>query len=751
MAAFCLTKDIADKLKAAAIKGDINIADMYEMTSSQRRALFSKYVDSDTARQINAGFESAMISTQADALSKWAERTFKGKANESKRKDVAAKVKSLEKTGVLTPQGEDAFLDDLAATKLGATVTAEEVGKIVELANKMEASADQRNELGLPTLEYFKAKREMEDYLASIEPSGQIKVLTSTIGRGTMLLNFKSTLLNIESNTIQAFLQAAERRFETRRIGGVNNKIGKEYRDYVLKVWNETGFDVSRLRTLDDEGKVLGEERVTSQGKGVVRALGRFYEDIVFKKMMGTPDVIFSALAFADSANLTSTMLAKAEGLTGEKLVTRAGKIFRDATRIDPQTPQGKKVREQAIADAEVATYTNKSAYSDLALGIRTAFNAVQPDLRLGDQLLPFVKTPANVVALGIEASGILLPFQIIIDTAKFGNDIRKGESISDARLNNFKGYMRKFVRAGLGMSLAYILAEAFEPEDFIGEYPTTTKEQELLRLQKASPNSVRIGDKWISLDYFGVLGTPFIGMMYAKKYGEGQADQIIYNYYLGSGRQVLKIPSLDVAGSLKDLIEKQRFGEAETVTEGLQKAAQDFVTSRLVPSIIYDVAKATDQYEREVKPTDAYQSFQSKLPFLRQQLPPKINVLGETVQTESALNQLLFGSRVKSVNTNPVVEEYTRLAGTGNLPAISDYERTNERYKQLKEQVGEAKFMEVKRYFGTNMNIRTSRLIASARYKRLSDEDKAKEINKIKQDLLDETLKKFRYRKPKN
>jgi hypothetical protein len=300
-------------------------------------------------------------------------------------------------------------------------------------------------------------------------------------------------------------------------------------------------------------------------------------------------------------------------------------------------------------------------------------------------------------------------------------------------------------------MSLAYILAEAFEPEDFIGEYPTTTKEQELLRLQKASPNSVRIGDKWISLDYFGVLGTPFIGMMYAKKYGEGKTDQIIYNYYLGSGRQVLKIPSLDVAGSLKDLIEKQRFGEAETVTEGLQKAAQDFVTSRLVPSIIYDVAKATDQYEREVKPTDPYQSFQSKLPFLRQQLPPKINVLGETVQTESALNQLLFGSRVKSVNTSPVVEEYTRLAGTGNLPAISDYERTNERYKQLKEQVGEAKFMEVKKFFGTNMNIRTSRLIASARYKRLSDEDKAKEINKIKQDLLDETLKKFRYRKPKN
>jgi hypothetical protein len=746
---FCLTKEVADKLKQAAISGKINIAELYEMTSSKRRALFSEFVDKETARLVNAEFESAMISTQADALTKWATKTFKGK-DDPRRQDVAQKIKSLEKTGVLTPEGEDAFLEDLAAIKIGATVSVKEVNKIIELANKMEANSEDRTELGLPTLEYFKAKREMEDYLASIEPTSDLKVLSSTIGRGTMLLNFKSALLNIESNTIQAFLQAVERRFETRRIGGVNNKLGSEYRAYALKVWRETGFDITRLRTLEDEGKILGEDKVSSQGKGAIKALGRFYEDIVFKGLMGTPDVIFASVAFADSANLTSTMLAKSEGLSGEKLVSRAAEIFKDAMRIDPQTPEGQKVRDQAIADAEYATYTNKSAYSDLALGIRTAFNAIQPDLRLGDQLLPFVKTPANVVAAGIEASAILLPAQVAIDTVKFISDIRNGESMTTARLNNFKGYGRKFVRAGLGLSLAYILAEAFEPEDFIGEFPTTEKERELLRLQKANTNSVRIGDKWISLDYFGILGTPFIGMMYAKKYGEGQASQVIYNYYLGAGRQLLKIPSLDVVGSLKDLIEKQRFGEAETVTQGLQQAAQDFVTARTIPSIVYDVAKVFDDYERQTNPQNPYESFAARIPFLRNELPERINVLGEEVRTENALSQLLFGSRVKTVNKSPVVEEFTRLSQTGNLPSIADLERTNDRYKQLKEQVGEAKFMEVKKYFGTNLNIKVSRLISTPRYKRLPDEEKAKAINEIKQDLLEETLRRFKYKKPK-
>ena len=222
MAAFCLTKEIADKLKQAAIKGDIDIAAMYEMTSSQRRALFAKYVDAETARQVNAGFESAMISTQSDALKKWAEKTFKGKDAVEKKQDIANKVTALQKTGLLTPAGEDAFLEDLAATKLGASVTTAEVSKIVELASKMEETSQTTNEFGLPTVEYFKAKRDMEDYIASLNPSSTLKVASSTIARGTLLLNIKSSFLNVESNSIQGLLEAFNRRVATRTIGGVS-------------------------------------------------------------------------------------------------------------------------------------------------------------------------------------------------------------------------------------------------------------------------------------------------------------------------------------------------------------------------------------------------------------------------------------------------------------------------------------------------------------------------------------------------
>ena len=211
----------------------------------------------------------------------------------------------------------------------------------------------------------------MENYLESLNPSSELKVATSIIGRGSMLFSIKSPLVNIESNTVQALLTGAERRLISGQFSGVNGEYARDYVKYVNEVYDASGYDVSRMESLQGTQKIRGEEITTTEGKGKTRKIGRIYEDIVFKKLMGKPDVVFSAIHFADSANLASTKIAKGEGLKGEDLKTRSLEIFKDATSINPITPEGQKVREQAIADAQYATYTNESKYSDVALGIR--------------------------------------------------------------------------------------------------------------------------------------------------------------------------------------------------------------------------------------------------------------------------------------------------------------------------------------------------------------------------------------------
>ncbi len=193
MAKFCLPKNLADKLYQLAKDGQIDIAKMYAMTPEQRGALFSQWVDPLTARNLNFEFTKAMVSPQKTALKRFVKRYFSGtSSNEGKTKTISEKIDSLDEVGPLTPSNEEIFLRDFVAIDLGVTVSAKETSTIVEKAAVLEGLAQNESEFGTPTLEYFKAKQDMENYLQELNPSSRVKVTTSISGRGAMLFSVKS-------------------------------------------------------------------------------------------------------------------------------------------------------------------------------------------------------------------------------------------------------------------------------------------------------------------------------------------------------------------------------------------------------------------------------------------------------------------------------------------------------------------------------------------------------------------------------
>lgn len=750
--AFCIPAPLADRLKKAARDGAFDIPKMYEMTSAQRRELFNKYVDDvQVAKEINAGFERAMISNQKNALTKWASKTFNSKAKQSQQyKDVLAKIDELDEAGLLNSKNADNFLQDLVAERLGVTVTAQEAEKIAELSQKIQSTTNKVTEFGTPTMEYWRARKEMDNFLDSVTPNSQLRVATETIGRGTMLLSLKSPLLNIESNTVTGLTEAFNRRLKTRSWAGKNNAYSKRYIKHAIKVYAETGYDITRMTSLLDERKVKGEAKPHSQGTGKVRKVGRFYEDVVFNKMLGTPDVAFSSMHFIDRANITSTKIARKEGLTGRALNKRALEIMKDATRIDPQTKIGQEVRDESIAEAMYATYVNDSTYSDVALGIRRIFNLASGDLRIGDQLMPFVKTPANVIGVGIDYSGILIPPKLAIDISKSVNSIRKGSTVEQAFGENFSNYGNRVIRAGLGLTFAFILSSLFDPEDYIGEWPTSQKEQELLRLKNATTNSIRIGNKWVSLDYFGALASPLVGMMYAKKYGDSLPDAI-FQYYTGVIKQSAKIPGFE---NMYDLFETIRRSDPSKNTIGenitdLTNYLVGYGRSRTIPAFVYDIARGTDPYDREVNKDDWWAGFKKGIPGLRQTLPIKKNVLGEPITNENLISTLLFGARVKTANNSAIVEEMGRLSETQALPAITDVEKTSSRVKELKNQMGDDAFREAKAEYTQRLRDRIEKIMSTGKYQRMNDDERKKWIDEIKGEEVDRMLKKNKYKKP--
>lgn len=747
MSTFCIPKNLAKNLKEAAKRGDINIKDLYLMTSVERREFFKKYTDEATAKGINAGFEKAISSSQQNALKKWAEKTFTPQEKKKQSyKNVIDKINSLKENDLLDPEKSENFYADMIGEKLGVTISETEAKEISKRADELDAEYNKGfNEYNLPSVEYFKKRAEMDKYLQSLVPSSNMKILSSTIARGNLLFNLKSSITNIVGNSAQGLSTALTRRITNKRYAG---KASKEtlsgYFKYALDVYNKTGYDVTRLYDLSDTGqKTLGEEITHSQGKGGVRRVGRFFEDHIFKQMLGTPDVAFSAAHFIDSANLVATGIAQSEGLEGKALQNRVDELIKDSTAIKPSSLNGQGIRNQAIADAEYSTFQNKSRYTDIALGIRQVLNTASGDLRIGDQIMPFAKTPANVIGVGLDASGL----------SAIRATFNLPKAITEAKAGNpemLRTVVEDYAWSGLGVTIAFIISAAFDPEDFIGEYPTSQKERELLRLNNATTNSLKIGNRWISLDYFGAVGAPLVGFLYARKYGNTLPDQM-YRYAQGIFIQSAKIPGLDAMSNTIDTIQNARPDSSDSFGDNIGKfaaGAMDFLSSRAIPGITLDIAKSFDEVDREVDYSDPIQILQKKIPIWRNQLPARKDVFGDVIKNEPAWSSILFGARVKTKRDSDLIAEMNRLDDAGLLPSITNPSKTSSRVKSFKRQVDQETYDHMMSDYYKRFKTVANKVIATDKYKKLSDDKKQEIFNEMKSSALDRSLQKHGYRK---
>lgn len=760
--AFCIPKAIAEQIKEAFRSGEVNMKTLWEMDSKGRHDFFAKYVDPATALRINAGFEKAMISEQQNALVKWAEKLFKDNTTEtkSKKQDILDKIKQLDELGyvkgtkgkggeIKLDEGSRTFLNDLVEESIGVSLTEDEIKTLVDKVKVVEQYENELNKFGLPVDEYWKARKDVENYMKSLTPSSQLKVASSIIARGTMLFSVKSPLLNIGSNTLFGTLQVMEKRLARmltgRNITATKSTVsyGKEWKAKAVQISAKYGYDVTRIFDLKSDIKTLGEERgVHSQGKGVIRKIGRFYEDVVFSKMLTLPDVFYSASAFADSASLWSTEIAKSEGLKGEELDKRSLEIMQDSTKIEPLTEQGQKVRELAILDAQHATFTDDTVYSRVGLGIRNVIDTATGDLAVGKQIIPFVKTPANVVGAGLDMGGVGL-VQGAIQIPDAVKAFKNGDVVLLDKA------IRKIVATGLGWTLAYILASLIKPEDFIGAYPSNSKELELMYLQNATPNSIKIGNKWISLDYFGALSTPMLGILYAIKY-KSDPKQILYAYANGAKTALSNFPGMSEVANITDSLSNgtEIVFDPEKFKKDIISGSIDFVRARSIPAFISDFAKMTDKFERDTTASkDILGKLKNSIPALRETLPIKENVIGQEVETEPWISTLLFGSRVKTANEVDFVKEVSRLSDTGNTPSISNVEYTSSRVKDMKLWISKDKYNEMIDLYRTTWKKEAEKAITKSSYKKLADDKKADELNKIRSDALDKALNKYGYK----
>ena len=741
----CLTQEQINTIKNAFATKDVTIASLVEMTSKARLEKLQTILGKEAGLFFTEKLEGAIASGQAKNLKRWAESLFATpKEKQTKEyKDVVKTIIELSNNKILNPEKEDAILDTLIAKKLGIGLSAAEAKEIDTLTEELKKYKDTRHKVFtmLPSMEYFKARRKLINYIESLTPLPARRLFFGTIGRGNLLFGIKSAVTNIISNTASLIPETITRRMTSRWSSDIPFSIRKQYIQYAMEVYRKTKFDVTRSMSLLEDRKSLDEEIMSAQGKGGVRKAARFYEDVVFNGLMGYPDILFSAFHFSDSVALYATKHAAKLKLKGKERKDAAMKLFMEATGFDPVTVESHVLRQQGNHDAMYATFTDNKVLTKYLLDTRNFLNSLLPNYRLGDNIEPFIKTPANVVFSSLDYSGIkaVYDFSMLIKSRKTGDEAQIRES------------WRMLARAGLGIFAAVIIASLFDPEDYIGEYiDTTDAEKQLVRLNRATYNSIKIGDRWVSVDYFGFLGVPLTAMLNAKKKlaNKDQKDSDVLvatkGYLTGNVIQLRRLPIINKLWDLVEYgIESKQYQKTDTemVNEMLGGSAH-FLYSRTIPMIISDIAKGTDGYQRYDNYKKWSDNIQMNVPIARTALPLRYDIFGEAIPTENFVSTLLFGARVKKTNDNEAVEEINRLSRAGFTPNINMADRNYKDIRELRDVVSDREYTLILGTIGERVYEVYMATIESPNYQNLdSDEKKMKLLNKSRSRAIRATI----------
>ncbi len=759
MANFCIPNQIADKFKEA-FASDKDLSDFYKAGTDGRRAILDDIVGKDLSQDVNTLFEKAMVSKQQDALSNWAKETFSYK-NKAATERMLDKVKQMKNSEVLNPDGSKQFLRDLASTKLGIDVTEEQASKITELAKPLQEAWDKLSEDRTnpqSRYNYLKVRHDMENYMDKVTPPSKFKQMFSLVGRGNMIFNVSSTLLHGFSETVEGTFQTIVRRIMSRQVMGgddLNFHVGLvgDYMKNEMKTFKDTGYNTWQMTSLDMGRNIGGESVTRATGEGAVGKIAKVHEDVVFKGAHGYVDTALGTFAFGDSAALRSTAQAKTEGLTGDAMKARAADLFKKSQDItldisQPKTPEAH-IRALAVADAMRSTFRDDTAYNRFSMGVRRLINSATGNVGVGEAVEPFVKTIANFVGKSFERAGA--------GGAKALVNLAVGLTKGDLE-ERLPSMIQGLVEMGVSLVGATVIIAALKPTDYAGAYPRDPKEQELWKIQNKQPYSVQFNNsgKWISLHYFAGYAATIAGYMaYRQAKAQGQSGGL--GYVKAQMDFLTQLPGLQEGYNMFNYFESQGWNKVLT-PQSLEETGQSIVTgvaSRVIPSIVGQVAKSTDNTLRQTKDQGVLAGVKNMLPHERETLPAKTDVFGNSQKPESILSTILFSTRVATEKEDNVTKELQRMEttqdpanpGKSYLPAIS--ELSDGRAATLKSQISPERYDQFLQDFGTAFKDRVSNRIESPVYKHMTIDRKAANLNAIKESVLSQTLHQYGYKKP--
>ena len=478
-------------------------------------------------------------------------------------------------------------------------------------------------------------------------------------------------------------------------------------------------------------------------GKGVKQGLFQSYND--FKKGINTRNIqgnrfeINQGKSFNDKTkigkalnrvdNLLSFMLDAGDRMFYEAEFTRSinNQLVLNNTKDVTQD-----MIDIATNEALQRTWQDNNDYTKFVLGVRNNLNKINfKGYGLGDILIPFAKTPANLTKALIDYSPAG-----IISTINKGIKLKRSLTNGQYTPQLQNDFVNQLGKATAGTML-YILGTALAKAGITSGESDEDKDVANFLKNTLGINSysVKLGDISFTYDWMQPLAGAFAITANIEQKTKDGAD--LYENILSS---------LDTAGSI--LLEQSFLESINTVLNnnngfvtGLQEAILD-LPSRAIPTLSSQIANMIDSTTRTSfeydKPFESMiNSIKYKIPFLTKDLAPSVNTLGEDIQRYGGANNIfnvfLNPANINVENINESASEIYRLYQiTGDktlMPRVAPYYINQNGEKITLSSKEKAEYQTIS---GNIISENVEDLLDNQVYNSMSDADKATIINKI-------------------
>lgn len=415
-----------------------------------------------------------------------------------------------------------------------------------------------------------------------------------------ILSNTITSLLQIPEHAAAAFIGAPRRLLGTEADSVIFSEVGA--RTVGLLAGTREGLREAARTFRTGEPSDLMSKVETQEQNAIPGRLGKVLRTPT--RALAAEDDLFKAMARRMELHGLAIRKASAEGLKGQAARARAAELIANPTD---------EMLSQAFDYGRYLTFQRPLSSGHGVSLAAQMLTSRAPILKL---VLPFVRTPANLLKFALERS----PAAPIVK--EWRKDFTAGGSRRDLAA------ARMMVGTGVVALITQMAAEGL----ITGGGPADEGARAMLEADGWQPYSFRIGDQYYSYQRLDPLASTF-GIA---------ADLVDLQSHMTEGQRE-KSAQLLVAATLKNLSNKTWLSGVSDAVEAIndpERRAENYMArlagSVTVPAGVAQVARVVDPVLREAR--EPMDRIRSRIPGVSSSLPARRDVLGNEMVSEGGL-----------------------------------------------------------------------------------------------------------------